>query len=230
MALCDSGIVCLERGDIQTAHSLLSQSLVLVDDDPGILIGMGRVLLATPRQAGRALEYLSQAVRLDPTNPAARYYKALTHIELSKRVLDVGNAQFALQELQALTAIDPSHPDAWFQIGSLSRDHFQDPGEASRAFQMQIDANPAHIEARAELLRTLAEMGEWRKAVDVGEDLLGRDPPLESFLYCAGSYWRLDNHREARGIFERYFAAAPDQERALYFDLSFILPRGPHLR
>ncbi|MFC1540040.1 tetratricopeptide repeat protein [Gemmatimonadota bacterium] len=223
VALCDSGMTFLEQGDTESAHDLLNQALRLAPGSPRVLIGMGRVLLAIPRRAGRALEHLTQAVNLDPTNSVARYYKALAHIELAARVLDVGNAEFALHELQALVALDPSHPDAWFQLGCLDRDHFQDPAEACMAFQMQIDANPAHREARTGLLRTLTEMGKWQQAIEVGVDLLGRDPPLEAYLYCAGSYWQLDNQKDARGVFERYFAVAPEQERALYFDLSFIL-------
>ncbi len=229
IALCDSGIVHFERGDVETALLLLQRAIELTPDDPYVIIGMGRVHLAMPRQTRKALEYLSQAVELDPNNPGARYYKALAHIGLSARVLDVGNAQSALRELQAVIALDPSHPDAWYQLGCLYRDYFQDPAEACRAFQMQIDANPAHVEARSELLRTLTEMGEWQRAVQVGGDLLGRDPPLDAYLYCAGSYWQLDNHQKARNVFERYFTVAPEQERALYFDLSLILsPEEAH--
>ena len=223
-ALCDSATARLERGDIEGARQLFEEALRLDRKYPRALIGMGRVMLETPMRVAQAIEYLSEATALLPTDPTARYYKALAHLKLAWTDLGRDNAQMARRELRLVLELDPSHPDANYRLGLLLRDIYGDLGDAIDAFRTQIAANPAHDEARLALMQVEMDLGHWQAAIAAGEELLRRNAAiLDTYPYLAGAYWRAGWVEEAMSVFERYFAIIPAEDRSLYLDLGLIL-------
>lgn len=223
-ALCDSGFVRLERGNVEDARELFEQVLRIDNKYPRALLGMGRVMLETRAGGERAIDYLRQATELLPTNIAARYYRALAHLKLADTDFGRDNAIMAREQLQMTLDLDPSHPDAHFRMGLLLRDIFHEFEEAESEFEKQIMVNPGHLDARYELLRAQMDLGKWDTAVTTAEALLARDPDyLNAYPYLAGAHWKAERYEESMGIFERYFPLLSEEEIGLYLDLALVL-------
>lgn len=223
-ALADSGTARLERGEIEAARTLFDQALRLDGNHPKAVLGMGRVLLQDPAGAERALEYLRRATALMPTDPQTHYYRALAHVRMAKTDLGRDNAQMARRELRLVLDLDPSHPDAYYQLGDLLKEVYEDYRGAEEAFRMQIDANPAHSLARIDLLKTQVDLGNWNPAVVTAEAILSRDPDFtEAYPYLAASHWRAGRAEESMQVFERYLPVLDEEERNLYMDMGLVL-------
>lgn len=223
-ALSDSGIVCLEKGDINEAYRLVRLALNLNSNSPRALLCMGRVMLNVPTGGQRAIEHLKRAVILQPENIEARYHKALAHIRLSKTELGFDDSQLALKEIEAILALNPSHPDAYYRRGIVLRDTYRDYRGAAEAFDQQVFITPEHMSARIALLKAQMDMGGWEAAVAAAESILAQDPNRwEAYPYLVAAYWKAGSDEEAMQVFESYFAVLPEDERDLYFDLGLIL-------
>jgi GWxTD domain-containing protein len=223
-ALVDSGRVQLERGDTEGARRSFEAALRIDAEHPWALAGMGRVLLADPTGASRAEEYLRRAAARLPNEPSVHYYLGLACLRLAQGDLGRDNAGRAMQELDQVLALDPSHPDAYYQKGVLLRDLYGDAPKAEAAFRMQAGANPAHLQARRDLLRIQVELAEYPEAVRTGEALTAAHPEYpDAYPWLAGAYWRQGDGGKAMEVFERYFGIVEPRERELYFDLSLVL-------
>ncbi|MFO7768817.1 MAG: tetratricopeptide repeat protein, partial [bacterium] len=223
-ALADSASARLERGDIEGARSLYEQVLEAEPDHLEGLVGMGRVWLANRAGAERALEDLRKATAKHPTSPKAHYWRAMAHLRYVETDLGRDNAAFARKELETTLELDPSHGDARYQMARLLRKVYEDYTAAAEIFRQQVAANPGHLDARFELLKAEMDLGEWRRAIAAGEELLDRDPGYRgAYPYLAGAYWRNGQTEEAMGVFERYFGRIDERERDLYLDMGIIL-------
>ncbi len=226
-ALCDSARAHLERGDVEGARTLYQQVLSRDRNYPPAVLGMGRAILQIPNRAYDALEYLRRATSLMPEAPEAHYQRALAHLRLARGLGGGDDAVAARRELERVIVLDPSHPDAWRQLGILYRDVIGDPDKASQAFRTQVAADPGNTEARYDNLRTFMDYGEWEAAVSDAEEMLRRMPEdPRPYPYLAGALWKLGRGDEAMRIFEDYFGRIEPKERDLYFDLTLILDHG----
>ncbi len=171
IALSDSGDSCLDKGDLTDARRYFEEALQLNEDFQPALIGLGRVFLNMDANANQALRYLRKATELVPTDPAAHYYKALTHLKLEKSVPNIGHVRSALEELDMVLALDPSHPDANYRKGLVLYDKRREFEEAEAALRLQVSANPTHVEARQLLLNI--EMDRGREKLPLIQALFG---------------------------------------------------------
>ena len=214
----------LEQGDVRGAQRLYAQALRKDPNSIAALTGLGRAMMEIPAGGGRALRYLSKAVRLAPDDPQTHYYKALAHIHMSESDLGRDNASLGLRELERVLELNPSHTDAHFQKGRLLREVYRNAGGAIAAFMLQLEANPEHSEARQHLLEMQVLSGNWYGAVSAGEAILARDSEAtEAYPYLAAAQWYLGRPTEALTTFERYFDVLDEEERSLYFDLGYVL-------
>ncbi len=214
----------LQDGDFDGARRLFQQVLRSDARSVPALIGLGRSMIELPGGGDRALRYLTQAARLAPDDPAPHYYKALAHIHLAASDLGRDNAKRALDELGRVTELDPSHPEAYYHIGMLLREEYQRFDEAAESFDLQMVANPQHMDARQQLLEMRVLTGNWRAALRAGEVIIGREPErAEAYPYLAAAQWYLGRTAEALATFDGYFKVAEESERDLYSDLGTVL-------
>ncbi len=214
----------LAHGDVEGAYALLQR--VLKDDPRSVpaLVSMGRVMLATKAGGGRAVEYLTRAVRLEPDNQQARYQKALAHLRLAPGDVGRDNARQAQIDLERLLELNPSHADAWYQLGRLRQEFYSDVAGASDAFLKQLETQPSHAEARQQLLESHMAAGDWRGAARAGELILERAPDvLEAYPYIAAAHWKLGESERAMEVFESYLERLDGRDRSLYLDLGSVL-------
>ena len=224
-ALCDSGFVLLDREDHEAARMVFREALDINRNHPEALLGMGRAMLGQPDGALLALNYLRRAVEQAPENLEAHYYKAYAHTCLARNeVRSRSDGKAALDEIEIVLSVNPSHRNAWYLRGLVYRDVFQDYGEAIEAFRTQIEVYPEHAEARAECLKAAVDAGEWEDAIETGESVLSLDSvSWEVIPYLAAAYWKSDRLDESMEVFNRFFGLAPEEERNLYFDLVYVL-------
>lgn len=226
LAFCDSGFVLLEQEEYEQARQLFEAALDLDVNSSRALLGIGRAWLELPKGGGRALNYLRRAVAAMPDNIEAHYYKALAHVRMSRTdIIGWDNSNFALQEIDKIIAINPSHPDAYYLRGKIYRDTFQDYERAIAAFKLQVDVTPNHMTARQALLKAEIDVGNWNEAIATADSIVNRNPMMwEAYPLLAAAYWKAARSEEAMQTFERYFAVAPEKERDLYLDLGLVLP------
>jgi len=223
-ALCDSAYAQLQRGDAQAALTSATRAVELDRDSARAHTCLGRVCLEIPNRTHRALECFRTSLYKDPDRVETLYWKARAHLRLAPTDIGQFNSREALHDLEHLLELDPSHPDASYLCGIIQRDFREDHDAAIVAFRLQIAANPGHEKARAALMRALIDSGRWNEAVTLAEELLARDQTAWSaYLYLAAAHWKAERYDEAMAAFERCFAAAPEEERNLFFDLGLVL-------
>ncbi len=217
----------LVRGDTKSARTLFEQALRLDNDYPEAVLGMGRIYLEDDAGAERALEFLRRATALMPTDPQTHYYRALAHVRMAKTDLGRDNASMARRELRLTLDLNPSHSDAYYRLGDLLREVYEDYPGAEEAFRRQIAVNPAHPLARMDLLKTQVDLGMWDAAVVTAEEILRRDPSATgAYPYLAASHWKGERPEESMQVFELYFGVIDENERNLYLDMGSILTPG----
>ncbi|MFC1529218.1 tetratricopeptide repeat protein [Gemmatimonadota bacterium] len=225
MALSDSGFVLLEQEDYQNAREVFDQALRLDRNLPSALLGIGKAWLELPQGGSRALGYLTRATVISPESMEAHYYRALAHVRLSETdFLGRSNSRQAIKSLEKVIAINPSHPDAYFLIGCIERDSFEDYGSAIEAFTKQVATRSDHVEAWQALLMAEIDIGNWDTAVSLAESTLTRNPGIVmAYPLLAAAHYKADRLEESMAVFERFFARLSEKERGVYFDLQCIL-------
>ncbi len=214
----------LARGDVEGAYRIYQGLLRRDPKSVPALLGLGRVMLANKAGGSRAVDYLTQAHRLEPDNVEILYQKALAHLRLAPGDAGRDNAGHARRALERLLDLNPSHPDAWFRLGMLRQEVYADADGATEAFLMQLEVDAGHDEARKMLLETHVAAGDWRGAAEAGEVILERAPgTVAAYPYVAAAHWKLGNGERSMQVFEAYFERIDEQERSLYLDLVSVL-------
>ncbi|MFO7768829.1 MAG: tetratricopeptide repeat protein [bacterium] len=225
--LCSEADRALAGGDPASAYRLYQRAHRKDSKSVRPLLGMGRAMMKNPAEGTWAQAHFREAVRLAPEDPQVRYEKALAHLRMSRSGIGKDAALRAREELEAVVRLNPSHPEAWYQLGRLHREVFEDFAEAIPAYRRQVAANPAHMEARRELVESYALTGEWQSLIELAETTLERDEGIPVvYPYLAAAYWAGSRWEEAMETFRRYFEVVGEEERDLYRDLSVVLTPG----
>jgi len=226
-AVAAEGFALLEESHYEAARDYFRAALRRSPRHPRLLLGMGRALLELPAGGDRALDYLRRAALRDRSDPDIRYWKAMAHIHMARTETTAGNARAALRDLERVLELDPLHEDAWYRIGSLQLETFEDIEAARQSWRNQIDVYPDHLNARLALLMLDMGVGDWEGAITTARDIIEREPERwEAYPWLAGAYWKDGRADDAIAAFERCFPHLPDDERDLYFDLGLVLSSG----
>ena len=126
----------LRTGQLDRAREALEPLLKLAPDDPTILVLAGEVALAN-RQLPQAAGYYQKALALDPKN-------ALTRTRLGQTRLAQGDAQRAMQELEAASGADASQyqADVALIVLHLNRREFDKAQTAADTLAKKQPDNP----------------------------------------------------------------------------------------
>jgi predicted TPR repeat methyltransferase len=126
----------------------------------------------------KAVEFLTQAVAVDPTQPVPR-------LALGRALESLGDDIGATREYRALLAADPAHAEAHARLGEiLARQGRRD--EAIAACRAAVAAHPRHAEALCRLGALLHEAGQPDLAAGFLERALALRPDWPTALYDYG--------------------------------------------
>ncbi len=145
-ALFMKGFVFKEKGDTSEAVSLLRRVCDLYPDYEPAFEELG--VLYASRQNPMALEYLSTAMRLEPSNTNVLYALAMYYQDLEQY-------DEAEKYYHQMLDINPASADAWHNLGYLEMTVYGDFDRAIEYFNKALEANPTHEAALANL--SLAE-------------------------------------------------------------------------
>ncbi len=226
-ALTDSGLVLLERAELDRAQILFEQALTVSDGYFRAVLGLGRVSLGQERGGERrTLDLFKKAARLMPTSSDVHYYLALGHLAIARVDPLRGGVRDAMKEFYLAIELNPSHADAHYQLARILVDRLDipRPEEARDLLVRQVAADPTHKDAWLKLLDVRMALGEWDEAVAAAGKLISLDrEATEAYPLLAGALWRDERFDDAMRVFENYFSVLDADELGLYLNIGYIL-------
>lgn len=137
-ALFMKGFIYKEKGDTAGAVTLLRRVCDLYPDYEPAFEQLG--VLYAVRQNPMALEYLSTAMRLEPSNTNVLYAVAMYY-------QDIEQYDEAEKYYHQILDINPNSADAWHNLGFLEMTVYGDFGRAIEYFDKALESNPQHAAA-----------------------------------------------------------------------------------
>ncbi|OGG51800.1 MAG: hypothetical protein A3F84_20265 [Candidatus Handelsmanbacteria bacterium RIFCSPLOWO2_12_FULL_64_10] len=176
-------------------------------------VGMGLAALKRREERGRAGAHFEEALRRDPHHIEARY-----HLERTRRMQGGRDMEDA-----ARAALGGDSTDA--VAHRMLAEVYEREGEVDRAavhYGRYLALWPGDAEVRRRLAMLCLDRGDAKAAqgvVRAGPDSVpqGRDLPILASARLADS-----DGAGALALFEAYLAAAPEEERRFYQDISLV--------
>ena len=195
-------------------------------------VGMGMVYMSLPNRRLDARKALRNAIKADPSNGDIQYLMGMTYMDQVRTSRLIGSDRDGRKYFLKTVELNPSHPDAYYQLGRC----YDSPPEpehekAISAFIQQYRVNPDHSEA---LLR-FANVNHRSERYDLGAKELrrflqefGENTPnrirtmMAQFEVLAlGTELQYGRLQEA---LENYVSQLDEYEREVYRDLRHVAP------
>lgn len=223
----------LERYD--EAEGAAKKALEIDSASPEILIQLARVYILKDKKRD-ARKVLDEAERLAPDMADIYYYRGRTYGKIRLALFRSGTAEreYKIQDAsyRRAIALNPSHPDAFFQLGYVIEDIQNDPESAMGWYVRQASLNPAHDEAVYRLAACAIELRAYQKGyAQLQQVAAAQDSavnPLVEGLTAqleAYQYHTLNQHQRAYRAMRRYVTVLSEIDPgkvALYKDLSIV--------
>lgn len=172
----------------------------------------------TSESVRRSVEYLRQAVALDPTHAAAHAALAEAYAQLSvwTDVPSVETLPLALEAAQNALALDPNLAEAHASLGLIHANHVWDWPKAEHCFERALELNPGCVPAGQWYAEFLAELGRIDKALAVIDQAHKHDPlSLTIRSSRAFVFWLGGRFDEAMAEAERVLEVDPQHATGL---------------
>ena len=148
------------------AERAAKEALEIDSASPEILIQLARVYMLKDKKKD-AREVLDEAEKLAPDMADIYYYRGRTYGKLRMALFRPRTAEreYRIQDAsyRRAIALDPSHPDAFFQLGYAIEEIRDDPESAMEWYVRQASVNPAHDDAVHRLAACAVELKEYQK-------------------------------------------------------------------
>lgn len=151
------GMALYSRGNYDDAVKSLLRAADLNPSDPGCYLFLSKAYDSSPSQADQVIERFRRFAELQPHNPRASYYYAMS-LWKGKRAQD---AELNLQQIEALLktaiALDPKFAEAYLQLGNLYSDqkkYAESIPEYEKALELSPDVADAHYRLGQAYVRT----------------------------------------------------------------------------
>lgn len=224
------GITRYEQMDDEGAVKHFQAAMYLDRNAPEAHIGLGRVYMRMKNRLMDAHDAFQDALKLDPANADTYYYAGLSYIETAKRdpaaPLYVMKARKAFQNA---IANRPQHPDAYYQLALTYEDRSKDYETAMAIFYRQLSVNPGHADALQHFGQCCFLANRYQEGADLLKQLVNLHgtalPTAVQTLMAqldASNLLAQKQYDKAEKVYETFIAGLPDQEKALYRDLSLV--------
>ena len=197
-------------------------------------IGMAMVFMRLPNRRLDARKALRNAIKAEPDEADIHYYLGMTYMDQVRTSRLIGSEKDGRRYFQKTVELNPSHPDAYFQLGRC----YDSPPEpehekAMAAYLFQYRVNPDHSES---LLR-FADVNHRSERYDYGVKQLrgliwqlGEDVPARVRTMLAQfevlSLGTEQQYGQLHEALEDYVALLDADERAIYRDLRHVAPKA----
>ena len=214
------GHVYLKRGNLKDAEKAFRKALRKQKDYPPALNGLGLVFRNTDKMLDWAIRYFRSAYQADRS-----YIEA--YLNLAEVYREIGDTK-ELDTYVKLVKVDPSHSDAWFQIGRIytfgTAGRYRNGRKAEEAYRRQLEVNPRHYGARTYLGQLLKESGRTNEALGMLKPVAGTPNVYRrrALLELAEVHQTARDHDFADAPLDAYIEGLEPEERAVYYDLSLV--------
>ena len=199
-------LTLIEQGRTPVAERRLTSLCQQHPDDAKAWFLRG-ALRAEAGDTKRAIEYLSNAVRLAPANTQA-------HFTLCKLHHSLGNASGATHHAEQVVAQEPEHAHAWLALGSFYADSGQFP-QAEKASRIAVELLPSVPEPRVNLANALISQGKHEEALVLCRQIKADQPRGPGILHSLGLAFRtLGARLDAEQCMETVLRLVPDDATA----------------
>ncbi len=157
------GVAAYSGGRSDDAVRALSQAIDLNPSDPRPYLLLGKLYDISTAEASDLHERLRRFAELQPENPRALYYYAMSLWKGSARENPQKDTERIESMLKRAAELDPEFSDAPLHLGNLYADQGRNP-EAIQVYQQAIDRQPDLADAHYRLAQALARTGEKGRA------------------------------------------------------------------
>src|SRR5579875_3779378 len=157
------GIALYSRAHYQEAIDAFCHAIDLNPEDPRPYIFLGRIYDVSPLQAEAVTRRFARFAQLQPRNPQAIYYYALSLWKGARTQTRPGDLQQVEKLLERAVLIDPAFADAHFQLGTFYAQERRYPA-AIEQYQRAIQLQPTLADAHYRLGEALARTGKKDQA------------------------------------------------------------------
>ncbi|MCW8985213.1 MAG: tetratricopeptide repeat-containing serine/threonine-protein kinase [Thermoanaerobaculales bacterium] len=163
----------------------------------------------------RGMEYLHEAVDIDPADPLAHAGLANGYVTLGHTSGSAESFKRAKAAARRAFEIDPSLAEAQAALAEVAMYFDWDWDSAELAFQRAIELSPSHAEVHAHYTWLHVLRGDWEEAIaeaKISEEL---DPLAPAFTSWLGElYWSAGRYEEALAAAEKALELNPGWARA----------------
>jgi len=157
------GVALYARGSYEEADRRLCQASDLNPDDANPYLFLGKLQLVDTAPSADSAERLARFARLQPENPLANYYYAVSLWKQRRSPQDNANVPLMQSLLEKAVRLDPKLSAGYLQLGILYADQSVYP-EAIAAYQKAIATDPEMAEAHYRLAQVYRRRGEKAQA------------------------------------------------------------------
>ncbi len=195
-------------------------------------VGLGKSYIQLKYRRLDARHALRMAARLAPDDPEIQYHIGIAHMNPRKTDRILGGGRDGRNYFLKAAVLDPSHPDAYFQIGRCyERPESPEFDKAMAAYISQFRVNPDHYEALSRFVYLALLSERYGLAVELlehaGEDLEDSGSAIVRTLLTQFSTLSEDSKSRPdvlHGIFETYISLLGPDEQRVYRDLAHVAP------
>jgi len=153
------GVAFYSLGSYDEAAQALCRATDLAPSDPRPYLFLGKMFDISLGQSGEVTKRLKRFVDLQPRNPFASYYYAMSLWKGQRGQGLKANKDLITSLLQRSAALDPKFPDPHLQLGILNAGE-QRYDEARREFQAAIRLKPDLADAHYRLAQAYSRIGK----------------------------------------------------------------------
>ena len=200
-ALASAGRTLAERGDLLGAEVQLRKVLAI---RPGTPLELGNLATVLSRQGrhAEAMEFFAQGLAGNPDDVVLLSHQGLTQMKM-------GRVEAAEASLERAATLDPSYPQAQFNLGVLRFGQGRHT-DAIALFERSLVLDPGFTDAYLNLGSTYATLEEYEKALHPWERLRQAQPDNAALIHnIALANARLGALDEAKADFQRVLALDP---------------------
>ncbi|MEM6637783.1 MAG: tetratricopeptide repeat protein [Pseudomonadota bacterium] len=196
------------NGDLEAAEKAYSEVLVASPDDADALHYLGMLMFQTQRR-GDAIDKITRSLEVNPNNPSAlnnmgnifirlrRHKEAMEVLRLSISLnpedaapwVNMGalmrhekQVEFSKELLEHAISLAPEMGEAWMNLG-LTAYVLKEADLAVKAFETSARLDFEGTRAPMWFALVLCELGHRKKAAELLEEMLAKDPDNETMLY-----------------------------------------------